>query len=157
MLLTPADHTRLQALTQQATITPDDAAYIKRLINANCYIYDGICKFPYPVGDDGFPTDSNPHQWFKLAIRAPAKGGCGPNPQSLNAQQPWLDLGISRATWFLRRAAQTRTQELMREMPSWLEEAEGLKLYTLLASIAAHHTLDIKGLWAKVGRALERD
>lgn len=155
-MLTLNDITKLTGYAPLSVLTPEQAKYIQRCIPQNSWLDAHKIRWWFPVNLDGYPLEGA--QCYDHPIRAikvlSPKAIRQPNPASIASRMPWLDEGIHRTTWFARQAKAGHVTSLLSLLPAWVPEAEGLKLYSSLAAVAACHKLDIKGLWERVGEVL---
>lgn len=157
MLLTQTDLDRLASYTTLPTLSPEQANDIHQCIHANSWIASGSIRWWFPVKDTGYPTPEAVRytQPIRKTRVLPPKTVRQPNPASIESQQPWVALNISRTTYYQRKARTTFLAPYLTTLPAWVSEGEGLKLYSLLASFSHTHNLDIKGLWVQVCKVLQ--
>jgi|SRR6185295_10851277 len=68
------------------------------------YQYEAIQGLPWNGKSRFIWLDSNLDLGYRIKYN-PAKGGSQPNPSSESQRQPWLELGISQATYYRRKFA----------------------------------------------------
>ena len=121
----------------------------------NSYLSAKQIRWWFPVSDTGFPLEGAKCIDSPILKPRPPKAPRLPNPTSLNSQQPWLDEGIHRTTWFARKAATPRLTPILSPLPDWVEVSNGLKLHAALARAVYGHEVDIKGLWVQLCQLLK--
>lgn len=146
-MITPADHARLLSLTALPVLTPDDAKFIHKCMPANSWPEKHQIHWWYPIGDTGYAVPDGVR--YVHPIRKPQTSR-PLNPNSTEQQQPWLQAGVSRATWYQRQAAEPHLLAILGALPQEADKEEGLKLYRALARFSFHHMIDINRLWVRV-------
>jgi hypothetical protein len=151
MSLTQADRIRLGSYTTLPSLTPEQAADLKRTIPNNYFPDGNKCRWCWPLSDAGGSIDTTEN--IRQPIRAVSKGGCASNPDSLSTRAPWVELNVSRSYYYVLEAQKAKAAAILAPLPLAMrtEVKKGLKLYSALAAFATAYNLDHKGLWEQVG------
>jgi len=115
-------------------------------------LYQAIKGRPWDGASRFIWLESNLDIGYRIKYN-PSHGGSQPNPASDRQRQPWVEQGISQATFYRRKAVEARWTSIFLELDA-TDTPANRNAYKVLASTAKVLGVPFRDLWLDYRRTL---